>query len=119
LLSSLQRFRALRALYPSSYAIDGAARLAAQTGRPDVAAALLGAADRIRETIGVPLEGMHRIRRSGLVQAVRCEIGEDFDSAVAEGRALRYEQAVDLAMNAATATLGFGSKATAASVAIA
>jgi len=56
------------------------------------------------------VEFKHELRarfehRSVLVQAVRCEVSGAFDSAVAEGRALGYEQAVDLAVNTAVATL--------------
>ena len=103
LAAALARYRALRAFYPSSYAIEGAARVAARAGRWETAAMLLGAADSVRDTLGVPVEGAHQARRNRVVEQVRTELGEvAFDRALSDGRALRYEDALDAAIAAVT-----------------
>ena len=103
LVASLQRYRTLRALYPASYTIDAAARLTRRLGESRLAAVLLGAADRIRETIGVPVEGSHRPRRNRLVAEVRAELGgTSFDRALSDGRTLQYEEGLDAAIRAVT-----------------
>jgi predicted ATPase len=104
LAAALRRYRRLRAFYPSTYAIDGAARLATATGRYETAAVLLGAADAVRDTLGVPVEAAHQARRNRVVEQVRSALGDDaFGRALAEGRTLRYEDAVDAAIDAVTA----------------
>lgn len=101
LASSLRRHRRLRAFYPSSYAFDAAARLAALTGRPQTAGMLLGAADRAREAIGVPIEGSHRSRRHHLHERLRRALPDPvLDAELSKGRRLRYDEAIDAAIEA-------------------
>ena len=105
LVSSLTTYRRLGALYPSSYAIDAAARFAMRAGQPETAAALLGAADRVRETIGVPVEAAHRHRRDRLMEEVRSQLGDvRLERALAEGKQLDHEKASAAAIDAITAT---------------
>ena len=104
-MSSLTTYRRLGALYPSSYAIDAAARFAMRAGQPETAAALLGAADRVRETIGVPVEAAHRHRRDRLMEEVRSQLGDvRLERALAEGKQLDHEKASAAAIDAITAT---------------
>jgi tetratricopeptide (TPR) repeat protein len=101
LASSLSRHRKLRGFYPSSYAIDAAARLAALTGRPQIATTLLGAAEGLREAIGVPVESSHRSRRYRLTERLRRDLTDAvFAQALSEGRRLDYEEAIDAAIAA-------------------
>jgi hypothetical protein len=79
------------------------ARLTRRLGQPRLAAVLLGAADRVRETVGVPVEGSHRPRRNRLVAEVRAELGgTSFDRALSDGRTLQYEEGLDAAIRAVT-----------------
>jgi predicted ATPase/tetratricopeptide (TPR) repeat protein len=96
---ALQRLRRLHALYPSSYALDCAARLAARIGDPRATATLLGAANRLRQIIDVPVEGSHRARRSALIEHVR-GLHDDtalFDEALARGEAMTFIEAIEFA----------------------
>ena len=103
LTTSLQRYRTLRALYPSSYAIDCAARLAARTGQPRTAATLIGAANHMRNIIGAPVEGSHGTRRAQLIEQIRHQLAEpaSYDDALAEGESMSFEDAIEAAIAAA------------------
>ena len=102
LTRSLRRYGSLRALYPASYAIDCAARLCARTGQPETAATLVGAANRIRDVIGVPLEGSHGIRRRQLIEEVRHQLGnpDSYEHALARGASMSFEEAIETAIAA-------------------
>ena len=99
LARSLHRYAALRALYPTSYAIDCVARLAAGYGNARTAASLLGAANRMREIISVPIEGSHRARRAQLEDQIRTQHVDQtsYDEALADGRAMSFDDAIEFA----------------------
>ena len=99
---SLRRYSTVRALYPSSYAIDCAARLAARTERSRIAATLLGAGNHMRQIIGVPGEGSHQSRRALLEQQIRVQHVEPglYDEALAGGESMTFEEAIQYAIEA-------------------
>ncbi len=67
--------------------------------RPEVAARLLGAAEALREALGVPILPGRRREYDELVAAVRAALeAAAFQSAWAQGRALTLEQAAALAL---------------------
>jgi hypothetical protein len=60
---------------------------------------LLGAADRLRETIGAPLPPQEQVDHERRLAALRAALDEPtFDAAWAEGRAMTLEEAVAEAM---------------------
>jgi DNA-binding CsgD family transcriptional regulator len=83
--------------------LEGLAGVAVCEGQPEGAARLLGAAERVREAIGAALPAHFRSRRASTAAAARRAVGDArFAAAVAEGRRMRPEQAVDGAPAPAT-----------------
>ncbi len=77
-------------------AIAGALR---QTGRPTVAAETLGAADAMRQLLGVPRPASWEAAATELTDGVRRELGDDgFAAAWAAGHAMSWEQAAEYAL---------------------
>ena len=85
----------------SAHCLETTAALAAATGRPDGAAALLGAAERMRELLGTAAPPYERIVRERGVDAVRTALDQEaaarawklgrelgFEAAMARARAL-------------------------------
>jgi DNA-binding NarL/FixJ family response regulator len=65
------------------------------TGQPERAARLYGAAEALREAIGIPLPPYHRPEYEREVAVTREALGEDrFAAAYAAGRALSIDEAV-------------------------
>ena len=76
-------------------ALETAAKLASSA---DEAARLLGAADRLREEIGVPIWGPRLTRFEELVGSVRDALGSDaFAAAWVAGQALDFDAALEVA----------------------
>jgi len=99
--ASLSRYRVLRALYPGAYALDAAARLISRTGSAATAAVLLGAADGLRTTLSVPVEGAHRARRQRLLAELQHELGTElFEQSLSEGRSVDLDKAANIALEA-------------------
>jgi non-specific serine/threonine protein kinase len=67
------------------------------------AAHIGGAAERLREVIGSPLEEEERLRHERHMAAARAALGDDvaFNRAWKEGRAMSHEQAVEISLDAA------------------
>ena len=87
---------------PSSF--EDLADLAGMTGQPLTAARLYGAAEALREAIGVPLPPYHRPEYERELAVTRAALStEDFAAARAAGRALPLEQAVVEALAVAVA----------------
>ena len=64
-------------------------------GQPERAARLFGAADVLRESVGVPLPANERADHERYVDAVRAALGdESFAAAWDAGRALRLDEAI-------------------------
>jgi len=77
----------------------------AALGSPMRAARIWGAAEQLREVIGVPQLPSERPRYERRVAAVRAVVGNDvaFARAWQEGRALTMEQGIELALSEAVA----------------
>ena len=94
-----------RELGDATVVVDGleiSAYLAMNVGRMDRAARLQGAADALRETIGVPMSPSEHSLYDGELATVRAALGEpEFAAAWAEGRAMSMEQAVAYGLNEA------------------
>ena len=79
-----------------SYGLEATAGLAQSDGRFEEAARLLGAADGLREEVGVPIWGSRLTRFEAHVAAVRTALGDQrFDASWAEGRALGFDRALE------------------------
>ena len=77
----------------------GLAGVAGGQGKPTLAARFLGAAELIRETIGVPVPPSDRAEYDSQVSAVRAVLGQErLAAAWAEGRAMTLEQAIEYAL---------------------
>jgi len=78
-----------------TYGLEGVAGVAAAQGQLARAARLLGAAEALRESAGVPLPPVHRVDYERDVALVRAALDEDaFAAAWAEGHALTLEQVI-------------------------
>ena len=92
---ALEAYEAVRVFDGLSYGLEAAARLASSVGRTADAACLLGAADWLREEVGVPIWGARRTRFDVLVGDLRRTTGDEaFAAAWAEGRALGFDGAL-------------------------
>src|SRR5262245_52946004 len=99
---SLRLARTLRAPWLFSLSLRGLAGAAAEQGRAQRAARLLGAEQAIREPIGLGMTRSQRVIYERTVLATRAALGEDtFTKILAEGEAMTTEQSVDYALSAA------------------
>jgi tetratricopeptide (TPR) repeat protein len=81
-------------------ALEKLAGVAGSAGRAAQAARLLGAAEQLRESIGVPVETIDRADRDHYVSLARSGLTPDaFGEAWAQGRALPLEQAIAEALD--------------------
>ena len=83
-----------------AYSLGGLAAAAVALGSSPRAARIWGAAERLREEIGVPISPKDRPRYDRRVAAARAALGDDdsFDRSWREGRALTLEQTMELAL---------------------
>jgi predicted ATPase/class 3 adenylate cyclase len=80
--------------------IGGLARLAAATGQSGEAVRLFGAADAIREGLGVPLSPNELAHLEPIMDGLRAALGDDdFSVAWCNGRSLTQDEAVDEALS--------------------
>lgn len=87
-----------------SYSLDGFAALAAGRGEQERAARLAGAAERLRESIGSEMEPAERRFREAYLGGLRASLSEPaFRSACEQGRKLKLEEAVAVALEDSTA----------------
>ena len=92
-------FRALGSRQAIAECLEGLASVCLGEEAVRQAVVLLGAADGLRESIGAPLSPTEREERDTKLAAARSALGEaTFDAAHQEGRAMRWEQAVELAI---------------------
>ena len=78
-----------------SYTLDQVAELQIAEGKPECAARLFGAAERIRNMVGAVLAPMHEALREELIRRASEMAGpEKFDAARAEGAELPFRKAV-------------------------
>jgi predicted ATPase/class 3 adenylate cyclase len=88
----------------SAHCLETTAALAAATGRPDVGATLLGAAERMRERLGTAAPPYERIVRERGVDAVKAAVDQKATARAWElGRELGYEAAMARARTEAPA----------------
>jgi predicted ATPase len=100
---ALDAYEAVRLEDGLSYGLEAAAGLALSCGRAEEAARLLGAADGLREEVGVPIWGPRLTRFESLVATVRGVLEEQlFETLWAEGRTLGYNGALEAARHALT-----------------
>lgn len=96
---SVKMFEQLGMRWDIAYVIENLGGVAAYDGRPDLAARLIGAADRAREELGTPLPEGEKVAYNRYVAAAKDALGpEAFAAAWAEGRALTLEEATELAL---------------------
>ena len=95
---ALAAHEAVRLYDGLSYALEAAARLSWNDGRPVDVARLLGAADGLRKAVEVPIWGPRLSRFEAFVGSAREALGEEgFGVAWAEGQALGFESALEAA----------------------
>jgi tetratricopeptide (TPR) repeat protein len=83
-----------------AYSIAGLAAVAGAQQLPNRAVRLLGAAEALREAVGIPLPPAYRAAHERDVAAARAQLDEAaFAAAWAAGRALPLEQAIDEALD--------------------
>src|SRR5207302_6462528 len=98
---SLVAYMELGGLRRIADALDAIAAAAGGQGHGEPAARLWGAAEYLRETIGMPASRQWRETYARSAVAARHALGEEvFAAAWEEGRALTMEQAIDLALEA-------------------
>ncbi|MBI5302785.1 MAG: tetratricopeptide repeat protein [Chloroflexi bacterium] len=82
--------------------IEGLAGTASANGRHERATRLLGAAEVLRETLGVPMLGMYRARHTVMIRNLHDRLESNRLAIVwAEGRAMSLEQAIQYAFGEA------------------
>jgi hypothetical protein len=95
---ALRALEAVRLQDGLSYGLETAAQVAWGEGRSEEAARLLGAADGLREEVGVPIWGPRLTRFEALVGSVRGALGDDEFAAVwTTGRQLDFDAALEAA----------------------
>jgi tetratricopeptide (TPR) repeat protein len=104
---SLSLWRRLDDRYRIGECLDGLAAVAARDGRPERAARLLGAADRLREATGYALHPAFQRAHERSVELARTALGEAaFAAAWAAGRDLSLDAAIAEAEGPAPLRLG-------------
>ena len=97
LIAALQTLQELGDPHKSAECMEAFANVAVAEGRPDDAAALLGAAEALRRSIGAVRHGDQRGWYETTVERVREALGEKtFAAGTARGRLLSVEEAVAL-----------------------
>jgi len=82
-----------------SYLLDGLAALAAQRGETELAATVAGGAEHLRESINYNVEPAERRFRDAYMGALRTALSEeDFSRAYGQGRKLKLDECVALAL---------------------
>jgi tetratricopeptide (TPR) repeat protein len=82
-----------------SYSLDGLAALAALRGETQLAAKLAGAAEHLRESINYNVEPAERRFRDAYLASLHTVLSEDdFSIAYGQGRTLKLDEAVVLAL---------------------
>lgn len=101
-MECLERQHEIGNVWGLAAALEGLAQVALGRGASLRAACIWGAAERLREDIGVPLNAVDSAHRARLVEAARaaCDDADAFERAWQEGRGLSVEAVVELARHA-------------------
>lgn len=95
--------RSLKEKWVTIECLEGLAGIAARLGRPERAAHLFGAADNVRQVIGLSLNPWEQSEHERDIALVRTTLGKAISSvAWAEGQAMGLEQAVDSGLSEET-----------------
>jgi non-specific serine/threonine protein kinase len=79
--------------------LEGLANLAARQDQALSAAVLLGAAERMHEQLGAPIQPTYRESRDWAAERARTQLGEtQYSEAWAQGHALTYDEAIEWAL---------------------
>jgi predicted ATPase/DNA-binding SARP family transcriptional activator len=106
LRQALRRLAELEFRDVIGYCFEGLAAVLAFTGRPGEAARLLGAAEALRESLGVGLAPAEQTTHDETVEAVRGALTEDrFEAAWRQGRELPLDDAIAYALEEETARI--------------
>jgi predicted ATPase len=81
-----------------AYLLEDMGGLAAQSGKCEKAARLMGAACALRKTIGSPLSAVEQKKLDGLIDPARCFLGEGYPMIFEEGLGLPLGDAVAYAL---------------------
>ena len=99
LTEAISQFLIVGDKWSSAYALESLAPLADGQGDSERAARLFGAAEALRDAIGMPLNPSDRSGYERVVEAVRRRLDEEkFANAWMEGRAMAMEQAIEYAL---------------------
>jgi len=83
-----------------AYSFEGLAQVSAAEEEPERAAILWGAANRLRETLNVPLEASREDIYTSLTPITRAQIGDEvFDKAWKKGETMKLNEAIQCALN--------------------
>jgi predicted ATPase len=92
-------YRGLRMRDSTAFALETVAKIAGSESKYEIAARLLGAAEKLRETVGVPIWGSARARHEAAVARLKDQMGdESFSAGWAEGRSMSFDDAIDWAV---------------------
>jgi len=98
---SLVLCREIESARDMAYCLAGLAGIAAASGQPERAARLFGAAEVLREPVGMPLPPAYRAAYERDVAAIRAQLDDTtLAAAWAAGRAMTLEQAIAEALGA-------------------
>jgi len=99
LREALRRLAELEFRDVIGYCFEGLAAVLASTGEPESGARLLGAAESLRESVGVELAPSERETHDATAAAIRGSLGEkEFAAAWLEGRELPLDDAIAYAL---------------------
>ena len=99
LREALRRLAELEFKDVIGYCFEGLAAVLALTGRPEEASKLLGAAEALRESLGVGLAPAEQATHDQTVAAVQGSLGEErFSAAWRQGRKLALDEAIAYAL---------------------
>jgi RNA polymerase sigma factor (sigma-70 family) len=98
LLECLVLVQELKEKRAGEFALERSAALLQALGQARQATRLCAAAEAMSERMGSPLTPRERKERDALVASVRQSLGERFETAWNEGRALDFESAVEMAL---------------------
>jgi hypothetical protein len=98
LLEALRLFRRVMDRSGTTDVLEATAVVATHRGHMQLAARLLGAANRLRDQMGQPLAGPERADLNAALSAIQAELGDNsFGVAWDMGRALAIDAAIDSA----------------------